>query len=61
MVDITHSYNTELLAMQQEEFTIEDLMELEAQRKDEERQEEEVAEKLKRLHKAGNDKGFFFI
>ena len=30
VVDITHSYNTELLATQQEEFTIEDLMELEA-------------------------------
>ena len=59
MVDITHSYNTELLAMQQEEFTIEDLMELEAQRKDEERQEEEVTEEV--VHNAGNGKGIFFI
>ena len=34
----------ELLAMQHEELTNEDLMELEAQRKDKERQEEEVTE-----------------
>ena len=43
------------------ELTNEDLIELEAQRKDEERQKEEVAEKLKRFHNTGNDKGFFFI
>ena len=41
MVDVAHSYNTELLAMKHEELTNEDLMELEAQGKDEERQEEE--------------------
>ena len=59
MVDITHSYNTELLAMQQEEFTIEDLMELEAQRKDEERQEEEVTEEPKRFTMLEMAKGFY--
>ena len=50
----------ELLAVHAKELTNEDLIELEAQGKDEERQEE-VAEKLKRLHNAGNDEGFFFI
>ena len=35
--------------MQHEELTNEDLMELEAQRKDEERQEEEVTEEPKRF------------
>ena len=40
MVVIACFYNTELLAVQQEELTNEDLMELQAQRKDEERQEE---------------------
>ena len=35
-------------------------MELEAQRKDEERQEEEVTEELE-SHDAGNGKGVFFI
>ena len=39
---------TEPLAMQQEELTNEDLMELEAQRKDEERQEEKVTEESKK-------------
>ena len=39
---------TKPLAMQQEELTNEDLMELEAQRKDEERQEEKVTEESKR-------------
>lgn len=37
MVVIACSYNTELLAVQQEVLTNEDLMELQAQRKDEER------------------------
>ena len=49
----------ELLAVHPKELTNEDLIELEAQRKDEERQE--VGEKLKRFHSSGNDKGFFFI
>ena len=41
---------TELPAVQQEELTNEDLMELKAQRKDEERQEEEeITEELKRF------------
>ena len=39
----------ELLAVQHKELTNEDLMEWEAQGKDEERQEEEVTEELKRL------------
>ena len=39
---------TEPLAVHQEELTNEDLMELEAQRKDTERQEEEVTEESKR-------------
>ena len=41
MVDVACSYNIELLTVQHKELTNEDLMELEAQRKDEERQEEE--------------------
>ena len=40
MVDVSHSYNTEVLSVQQEGLTNEDLMESEAQRKDEERQRE---------------------
>ena len=59
MVDITHSYNTELLAMQQEEFTIEDLMEFEVQRKDEERQKEEVTEEPKKFTMLEMAKGFY--
>ena len=50
MVVIACFYNTELLAVQQEELSNEDLMELHAQRKDEERQEEkEVTEESKRF------------
>ena len=41
MVNITQSYNIELLAVQQEELYNEDLLELEAHRKDEETLEEE--------------------
>ena len=40
MVDVSNSYNTEVLSVQQEGLTNEDLMESEAQRKDEERQRE---------------------
>ena len=47
MVDVSHSYNTEVLSVQQEGLTNEDLMESEAQRKDEERQKEEVTEEPK--------------
>ena len=43
--------------MQPKELSNEDLMEPEAQRKDEERQEEEVTE----IHDAGNGKGVFYI
>ena len=49
---------TELFAMQHEDFTKEDLMESKAQRKDKERQEEEVTEES---HSAANGKGIFFI
>lgn len=34
MVEVTCSYNTELLAVQHKELTNQDLIELEAQRKD---------------------------
>ena len=46
MVEVTCSYNIELHAIQHRELTNEDLMELEAQRKDRERhhEEEEVTE-----------------
>ena len=50
----------EFLAVQCEEFTNEDLMELEAQRNDEERQEEEeVTEKPKRLKEQEMARGFY--
>ena len=51
------------VAGQHEELTNEDLMELEAQRKDEERQEEEVTEDPKRFtteEMAGGFSFFFF-
>ena len=49
-LDLQEDDFMELLAVQHEELTNEDLMELEAQRKDEERQEEEeVTEELKRF------------
>ena len=44
-----------ILVLHHEELT--NLMELEAQRKDEERQEEEVTEEI---HDTGNGKGIFF-
>ena len=50
---------TELLVVQHEELTNEDLKELEAQKKDEERQEEEeVTEKLKRFTMQEMARGF---
>ena len=51
---------TEFLAAQQEEFTNEDLMEFEAQRKDQEKQEEEVAEEPKRFKMQEMSRGFLF-
>ena len=48
MVDISHSFNIELLAVQHKELTNEDLIELEAQRKEKERQKE-VTEEPKRF------------
>ena len=59
MVEVVCSYNIELLAVQQEGLTNEDLTGLEAQRKDKERQEEEVSEELK-IYNAGDGKGIFF-
>ena len=59
MVEVTHCYNIEFLAVQHKELTNEDLMELEAQRKDEERQEEEeVTEELKRFVMQEMARGF---
>ena len=47
-LDLQEDDFTELLAVQHEELTNEDLMELEAQRKDKERQEEEVTKEPKK-------------
>ena len=47
--------------MQPEEFTNDDLMELEAPRKDEERPEEEVTEELKRCLMQETEKGFSYL
>ena len=59
MVDVSRSYNIELLAVQHEELTNENLMELEAQRKDKERQEEkEVTEEPKRFMTQEMARGF---
>ena len=59
LVDVTRSYNIELFAVQHEELTNEDLMELEAQRKDEERQEEEeVTEEPKKFTMQEMARGF---
>ena len=48
-LDLQKDDTTELFVVQHEELTNEDLMELEAQRKAEERQEKEVTEELKRF------------
>ena len=47
-----------IVAVQHEELTNEDLMELETQRKDEERQEEEVTEEPKRFTMQEMARGF---
>ena len=48
LIEVIHSYNIELFAVQHKELTNKDLIELEAPGKDEERQEEkEVSEELK--------------
>ena len=58
-LDLQEDDFTELLAVQHKELTNEDLMELEAQRKDEERQEEEeVTEELKRFTTQEMARGF---
>ena len=58
-LDLQEDDFIELLAVQHEELTSEDLMELESQRKDEEGQEEEeVAEALKRFMMQEMERGF---
>ena len=58
-LDLQEDDFTELLAVQHQEHTNEDLMELEAQRKDEERQEEEeVTEEPKRFMTQETARGF---
>ena len=58
-LDLQEDDFTELLAVQHEELTDEDVTELEAQRKDEERQEEEeVTEDLKRFTTQEMVRGF---
>ena len=52
---------TELLAVQHKEVTNEDLMELEAQRKDKETQEEEVTEELMRFMTQEMARGFSLL
>ena len=59
-LDLQEDDFTELLAVQHEELTNEDLMELEAQRKDKERQEEELTEEPK-IHDAGKGQGDFLL
>ena len=57
-LDLQEHDFTELLAVQHEELTNEDLMELEAHRKDKERQEEEVNDIPKRFMKQEMARGF---
>ena len=59
VVEVACSYNVELLALWQEKITNEDLIEVEAQRKDEGKQEEEeVTEQLKRFTMQEMARGF---
>ena len=60
-LDLQEDNFIELLAVQQEELANEDLMELEAQRKDEERQEEEVTEEPKRFTKRKWQGDFLYL
>ena len=61
-LDLQEDDFIELLAVQHEELTNEDLMELEAQRKDEERQEEEErSEELKRFTMQDMARGFLLF
>ncbi|TEA37471.1 hypothetical protein DBR06_SOUSAS37110001, partial [Sousa chinensis] len=57
-LDLQEDDFIELLAVQHKELTNEDLMELETQRKGEERQEEEVTEEPKRYTMLETAKGF---
>ena len=61
-LDLQEDVFIELLAVQREELTNEDLMELEAQRKDKVRQEEEeVTEKPKRFTVQEMARGFYLF
>ena len=57
-LDLQKDDTTELFVLQHEELTNKDLMELEAQRKAEERQEEEATEELKRVTMQQMARGF---
>ena len=57
-LDLQEDDFIELLAVQHKELTNEDLMELEAHRKDEERHEEEVTEELMRFRTQEMARGF---
>ena len=57
-LDLQKDDTTDLFVVQHEELTDEDLMELEAQRKAEERQEKEVTEEWKRFTTQGMARGF---
>ena len=62
MAGVACAYNTELLAGQHEELTNEELMELEAWRKDEERhEEEEVTAEPKRFTAQETARGFLYL
>ena len=60
-LDLQEDDFTELLAVQHKELTNEDLIELEAQRKDEETQEEEVTEERKRFTTREMARGFSLV
>ena len=61
-LDLQEYEFTELLVVQLKELTNEDLVELEAQRKDKERkEEEEITEEPKRFTMQEMAKGIFFI
>ena len=56
LIEVIHSYNIELFAVQHKELTNKDLIELEAPGKDEERQEEkEVSEWVQQVESNWND------
>ena len=60
-LELQEGHFIELLAVQHEEITNEDLMELEAQRKDKKRQEEEEVTEEPEIRDAGNGEGILFL